>query len=105
MVMLRGLNEAQAAPPDEDSAGEVEDVRFRTLDFRALTATLHEVGGLVKNALQTLTPAEAEVELGLGFSAKTGQLLVLFGEAATQASLKVTLKWRFDQRSDDADEA
>ncbi|MCO1594233.1 hypothetical protein M8C17_03565 [Micromonospora sp. RHAY321] len=102
-VMLRSLDEAPAAVGED--TGTVQDVRFRAFDFRRLTATLQEVGDLVKGAIETLTPTEAEVELGLGFSAKSGQILVLFGDAAVDASMKVTLKWSFDQRSDSDDEA
>jgi hypothetical protein len=100
-VLLRAVNDGGG----DDDVGQVQDVRFSGLNFEALTATLHEVGTLINGALQTLTPAEAEVELGLGINARTGQLLVLFGKAAADASMKVTLRWHFDSRSISADEA
>ncbi len=102
-VLMHGVD--GAAPANDDDAETVQDVRFRGFDFSTLTATLHEVSTLVKEAVRKAAPAEAEVELGLGLSAKTGQVLVLFGETAANASMKVTLKWRFDQRSNGADEA
>ncbi len=101
-VLVRGVDGGNA---HDDDAGQLRDVRFRGVDFEALTATLHEVGALVKGTLQALTPTEAVVEIGLGISAKTGQLLVLFGEAAADASMKIVLTWRFDPRGDGDDEA
>lgn len=80
--------------PDED-VGVVRDVGFRSIDFRIITSTLQEVGHLISHAIRPLAPREAEVELGLGLNATTGQLLVLFGAAAAEASVKVNLRWQF----------
>ena len=92
-IVLRGVDHMKS-PADEDE-GTVQDVRFRGFEFSTLTATLREIGDLVRNAVLPLAPDEAEVELGLGLSASTGHLLVLFGEAAAEASMKVNLRWHF----------
>lgn len=92
-ITLRGTD-VRAAGDDEDM-GQVEDVMAGP-DFRLVTSTLQEVGTLLKEGLIPLRPTEAEVEIGVGLSAKTGRVLVLFGEAAAEASVKVTLKWTFD---------
>ena len=92
-VMLRTVDELTTSI-DED-AETVQDVRFRSIDFKALTGTLHEIGDLISSAVRPLTPREAEVEFGLGFSASTGQVLLIFGEAAAQASIKIKLRWDF----------
>ena len=92
-VLLRGIGEANE-PKDEDT-GVVKDVRFRSIEFKALTATLHEIGELISNAVRPLTPKDVEVEIGLGLSASTGQLLLLFGDASADASINVKLHWEF----------
>lgn len=97
-VMLRTVD--RVTPPADEDEGVVQDVRFRSIDFKALTATLQEIGDLISSAVRPLAPREAEVELGLGLSASTGQLLVFFGEAAAEASIKVNLRWQFGSGED-----
>jgi hypothetical protein len=92
-ILLRGIG--QATEPNDEDAGVVQDVRFRSVDFKALTATLHEIGDLISNAVRPLAPKDAEVEIGLGLSASTGQLLLLFGDASADASINVKLHWEF----------
>lgn len=93
IVLLRGIG--QTAEVKDEDVGVVQDVRFRSIDFKALTATLYEIGELVSNAVRPLAPKDAEVEIGLGLSASTGQLLLLFGDASADASINVKLHWEF----------
>jgi hypothetical protein len=97
-VLLRGIG--QGTGPGDEDAGVVQDVRFRSVDFKALTATLHEIGELISNAVRPLAPKDAEVEIGLGLSVSTGQLLLLFGDASADASINVKLHWEFGTVND-----
>lgn len=100
-VLIRGFGPSSWS----DDAGEVTDVKFRTVDFKALTSTLHELGDLISNAVRPLAPREVEVELGLGVNASTGQVLLVFGEASAEASIKVNLRWEFGAEQGNAEQA
>jgi ornithine--oxo-acid transaminase len=63
---------------------------------RIVQALIDQDEGIVVPILQ---------KLGVSVNAKTGRLLVVFGEAAAKASVKVTLRWRFDDRAEHGDEA
>jgi hypothetical protein len=102
-VMLRSIDEVDA--PGNEDEGAIQDVRFRSVDFKVLTSTLHEIGDLIKSAVRPLAPREAEVELALGLSASTGQLLLLFGDASAEASIKVNLRWEFGTDKDHDEKA
>ena len=105
LILLRSIDDAEPSGVVDEDEGVVEDVRFRTFEFRGIAATLQEVGDLIGTAIRPLAPHEATVELGLGLSAKTGQLIALFGEAAANASITVTLHWLFRGKAEHGDEA
>jgi hypothetical protein len=91
-ILLRSLEDVA---DDDDMAGRVLDVGFRDLRLASITDTLREVGTVIKSAIEPLLPDSATVEIGLGVSGKTGQIVALFGEAAAEASIQITLNWSF----------
>ena len=103
-ILLRSIDTNRQAPALDSDEGTVEDVRFRSFDFVAITTILLEVGDIVRSAVRPLAPYHASVELGLGLSARTGEVVALFGTAAADASLKVTLDWKFGEKDERGDE-
>ena len=81
----------------------VQDVGFRDARLTSITDVLREVGTVIKSAIEPLSPDTATLEMGLGVSGKTGQILALFGEAASEASVKVTLTWSFGKSHSDVE--
>ena len=104
LITLRGMGDGVNAVVDDDR-GEVEDVKFRVPDFTRLVSTLQEVCELLKATVRPLAPEEVVLEIGVGLNAKTGKVFVLFGEASSEASLKVTIKWSFNDRGTCANQA
>ena len=103
-VVLQGFDLDETVPGDPDR-GTIEDVGARVVDFAAVAGILQEVGQLLKDVLRPLRPSEVAVDIGLSVSVKTGRVLVLFGEAAAEATVKVTLKWDLANEPADDSEA
>lgn len=63
------------------------------LEFKDVVETVTEIGVMLKDAMKTIAPRKATVELGIGIDVKTGRLTAYFVEAGMSGCLKVTLEW------------
>lgn len=72
--------------------------------FATVEEKFEESLGLIKSVSRAIThnlaemkPDEADVSFGLKFSVKAGKLIGCLVDASGDASISVTLKWKFDK--------
>jgi|SRR5579863_1597150 len=68
-----------------------------TQGFQQIVATIKSVANDLKGALDAAVPNEAEVEFGVDATLESGVLTALIVSGGTSASIKVTLRWKYDK--------
>jgi hypothetical protein len=89
-VDLDGVLMALEVEEDQAALVSDEDVIAR-LD--AVKGAVEKVGHGVLDAVKSISPSSATVEIGFGLSIESGQLVALFGKGKGEASIKVTMTW------------
>lgn len=69
-----------------------EDVAFH-LEFREIVDVLKEIGEMLHDALRTIKPRRASVELDIGVDGRTGKITAFFVDAGAHGSLRLRLEW------------
>ena len=63
-------------------------------DFDRVRTAVSAIGSSLLEALRTLKPQEAQIEFSVGCDVKSGKLTAVLVEGESNASIKVTLKWK-----------
>jgi len=61
-----------------------------------ITSAIQRVSSDVLSAVRNAGPSKATVELGFGLAIGTNGIMALFGQAKSEAAIKVTLEWSRD---------
>lgn len=75
--------------PGSDEA----DVSNRLQQFDQVTKSIEKVSAALTRAWEKSGPSRASVEFHLEFAWSAGNLLAMFVEGSTAASMKITLEW------------
>lgn len=93
------LMPADSAPTGDDAdsssrlvPGEFEDVSMH-FEFKDVIDTVTEIGVMLRDAMKTIAPRKAMVELSVGIDVKTGRLTACFVDAGMSGGLRVTFEW------------
>lgn len=80
---------------DASASGEVvRDVRHRPFQFSELIQVATEIGSELAKTVRAVAPDRAEVEISLGFDAKSGLIVAALADIGTNAAVKLTFEWQ-----------
>lgn len=76
------------------SEGRAHDVSFpRPFKLETFEEAISGVAEMAKNAVQSLTPDDTEIEFGLGLTLEAGKVVSLLTSVGSTASIRVRLRW------------
>lgn len=70
-----------------------EDIASLSASFEKVTQAIESIAHSLTTAWEKAKPSRASVEFGIEFAYEAGQVLAMFVEGSTAASMKVTLEW------------
>jgi len=70
-----------------------EDVASITASFQKVTKAIEDIAQSLTAAWEKAKPRRAGVEFGVEFAYESGEVLAMFVNGSTSASMKITLKW------------
>jgi Trypsin-co-occurring domain 1 len=70
-----------------------EDIASITASFQKVTKAIEEITQSLTAAWEKAKPRRASVELGVEFAYESGEVLAMFVDGSTSASMKITLEW------------
>ena len=73
--------------------GGESDVGIKFTSFEKVTKGIERFATTLANAWKAAEPNKATVEFDLEFAYESGELMALFVNGSTSASMKVTLEW------------
>lgn len=82
--------EARVLDEELDTEKNVGD---RLPKFEAVAGAIEKISKELTRAWQEAGPSRASVELNLEFAWQAGELLAMFVQGSTTASMKITLEW------------
>lgn len=73
--------------------GGESDVGIKATSFEKVTQAIEGVARKLNDIWRKVGPSKASVELGVEFAWESGDLLAIFVDSSTTASMKITLEW------------
>jgi hypothetical protein len=73
-------------------AGEAP-VGIKSVPFEKIASTVEGITQSLTEVWEKARPSRASVEFGIDFAWDTGELLAMFVDGSTTASMKITLEW------------
>jgi len=70
-----------------------EDIVSLTGSFEKVTQAIEGIAQSLTAAWEKAKPSRASVEFGVEFAYEAGQVLAMFVDGSTTASMKITLEW------------
>ena len=70
-----------------------EDIASLSASFEKVTQAIEGIAQSLTAAWEKAKPRRASVEFGIEFAYEAGQVLAMFVDSSTTASMKVTLEW------------
>ncbi len=70
-----------------------EDIVSLSASFEKVTQAIEGIAQSLTTAWEKAKPSRASVEFGIEFAYEAGQVLAMFVDGSTTASMKVTLEW------------
>ena len=70
-----------------------EDIVSLSGSFEKVTQAIEGIAQSLTAAWEKAKPSRASVEFGVEFAYETGQVLAMFVDGSTTASMKITLEW------------
>ena len=70
-----------------------EDVAFKVASFEKVTKAIEGIAESLTAAWDKVKPTRASVEFSVEFAWDAGEVLALFVDSSTTASMKITLDW------------
>ncbi len=70
-----------------------EDIASLSASFEKVTQAIEGIAQSLTTAWEKAKPSRASVEFGIEFAYEAGQVLAMFVDGSTTASMKVTLEW------------
>ena len=70
-----------------------EDIASITASFQKVTKAIEDIAQSLTAAWEKAKPSRASVEFGVEFAYESGEVLAMFVDGSTSASLKITLEW------------
>lgn len=73
--------------------GSEEDIALKLPKFEQVTKAIEGVAESLSAAWDKAKPSKASVEFGVEFVWESGEVLAIFVDGSTTASMKITLEW------------
>ncbi len=70
-----------------------EDIASITASFQKVTKAIEDIAQSLTAAWEKAKPRRASVEFGVEFAYESGEVLAMFVDGSTSASMKITLEW------------
>ena len=70
-----------------------EDIVSLSASFEKVTQAIEGIAQSLTTAWEKAKPSRASVEFGIEFAYEAGQVLAMFVDGSTTASMKITLEW------------
>jgi hypothetical protein len=70
-----------------------EDIVSLSASFEKVTQAIEGIAQSLTAAWEKAKPSRASVEFGVEFAYEAGQVLAMFVDGSTTASMKITLEW------------
>ncbi len=70
-----------------------EDIASLSASFEKVTQAIEGIAQSLTTAWEKAKPSRASVEFGVEFAYEAGQVLAMFVDGSTTASMKITLEW------------
>jgi NTP-dependent ternary system trypsin peptidase co-occuring protein len=76
------------------------NVSLKPASFEKVTQAIEGVAQRLNTIWKKVEPSKASVEFGIEFTLKAGDIVAVFVDSSTTASMKVTLEWASAQRDE-----
>src|SRR5260221_8090674 len=73
--------------------GGESNVGIKNASFEKVTQAIEGVARKLNDIWKRVEPSKASVELGVEFAWESGDLIALFVDSSTTASMKITVEW------------
>ncbi|SRR5260221_11618044 len=73
--------------------GGESNVGIKAASFEKVTRAIEGVARRLNDIWKKVEPSKASVELGVEFAWESGDLIALFVDSSTTASMKITIEW------------
>src|SRR6266700_6014216 len=80
--------------------GGESPIGIKAVSFEKVTQAIEGIARKMSDTWKKVEPDKAAVELGVEFAWESGDLLAVFVDSSTTASMKITLEWNSKPSSD-----
>ncbi len=80
--------------------GGESPIGIKAVSFEKVTQAIEGIARKLSDTWKKVEPDKAAVELGVEFAWESGDLLAVFVDSSTTASMKITLEWNSKPSSD-----